>query len=217
MCGSWVPTDPPPPVRVNQWFEDFRWYLILGLLTLLSLWAGLRLMSDQIARQTPLIKLTSSAAAQPGRAARVGGVDFNDNTELWVTIANHGPTATFLAHVRDFARARRDDGTDVEVEEVAWEQDTDKLYQIERGSTARLRLGVVPTNPVGMWFRTAQTYTWGALAQHAAGYRLFDLDHDITFNLEVYNVTHDQMVVARAHLALGDSYEVESLSLTLQD
>lgn len=206
-----------PPVWVNEWFEDFRWYLILGIVTLLFLWAGLRLMSDRIARQTPRIKLTSNAAARPGWAARVGGVDFNNNTELWGTIANHGLTATFLAHVRDFTGARRDDGTDVEVEEVAWEHDVDKLYQIERGSTARLRLGVVSTNPVGMWFWTAQTYTWGARAQHAAGYRLFDLDHDITFNLEIYNVTHDQMVVARVHLVLGDSYEVESFSLALQD
>jgi hypothetical protein len=206
-----------PPARVSQWFENSRWYLILGILALLFLWAGLRLMSERISRQTPQITLTPRASTRPGWAARVGGVDFNDNTELWVTIANHGPTAKFLAHVRDFTGARRDDGTDVEVEEVAWEHDVDKLYQIERGSTARLRLGVVSTNPVGMWFWTAQTYTWGARAQHAAGYRLFDLDHDITFNLEVYDVTHDLMVVARAHLTLSDGYEVEDFSLTVQE
>jgi hypothetical protein len=205
-----------PPAWVSGWFENSRWYVILGILTLLFLWAGIRLMNERISRQRPRITLTPRAAPRSGWSARVGGIDFNDNTELWVTIANHGPTAKFLAHVRNFAGARRDDGTDVEVEEVAWEHDVDKIYQIERGSTARLRLGVVSANPVGMCFWTAQTYTWGARAQHAAGYRLFDLDHDITFDLEVYNVTQDQMVVTRAHLTLSDSYEVEEFLLSVR-
>lgn len=205
-----------PPAWVSEWFEQSRWFFLLGAITTLLLWAGIRLQFEKDERDRADFDLIASHRPF-ARGHLLPEGPYHTGTSLRVAVKNRGPTAEFTAQVLEVVGARRSDGKPVKVNEVAWEHDIQKRYPIERAHESPLRLAELATTPQkALWFWTAKTYTYGAQAGHAAGTRLLDLDTEIQFVLAVHNVDADKTITADGTVTLRDNGEVENFTLVVR-
>ena len=198
---------------VAGFFSAWAWVLLLLILLGLSVWTGVRLQSEIDDRNRIDFWVEDGTTRQHAQYSLPEG-KYRDNTSLWITAHNDGPTAEFLARVEDVVGARRGDRLPARVNEVAWEHDIEVRYSIARGSEARLKLGNVSREPFALWFFTAKTHSYQAPASHASGTRMFDVDLEVSFVLEIYNVDADKTLTADCVLRLSEERSFESFAVT---
>jgi hypothetical protein len=191
-----------PPDWMNMWYNANRWYLMLGAVIVLLLWAGGRLQHEE--RQRDLVQFDVQPYLHPSGVFRFPEASYTNVTALRVDVHNRGPTAEFVARVRDVHGLQRPDGRPVQVAESAWEHTVNKRYSIERDGNAPIRLAEVAQSSRVIWFWTAETYTYGAADKHAAGTRLHLPEEGVSFVLSVCNIDADKELNTQLTVALDD-------------
>lgn len=133
-----------------------------------------------------------------------------DQTRLWAVVDNRGPAAEFSARVRDVDGVEH--SGDYRVDGLVWEYGREEArHLIERGSQARLRLGVTwragkADDPkMALRFFIPHPGVWGGGTTAGQGVGK-ELAHGtrVTFHLDVLNVTADAERSCRVPLACND-------------